>query len=793
MPTPTPRPNLPSLTAIAASNGALGVLALHALSLHDCIAALDARLAAVEARDADMIARAHADSQRWHAMMVESAEAQAAAERLVKERDAEIRRLAEQSAENRKARDEAESRLAALVPAHDKAMADLAVLTAEHERLKAAHETHTEWPVVRAAIDALAQSTNARERTDRICDLRVKIEAYATTRHAAETAATIAAGKEIDALRAKLADETQRRVNAESHRDVAVAEMGKFKADLARLTKPGPASDEELRSVWCKAHREAMSAAGQHYHALTAAERALYTYGLAHARAEQAVLPTCRLTIEDDDDGYKAICEDGVGIAKSRSTTACKRIVAALSAAEHRRESERDAVADFIYGHAKRLGEQSGADGDELMVEIHDVLNHLRADENGEVFDGRAERATPTPASGPTDEEIARAIHVAIFGVPVPSKTEHDRLAAAITTVVRPLLVAAESRAQRAEQERGALVAALAEWCLRHGAALKPLGADTFGEGMREAKAQIAAIVRDKTDAAPPPERGEVRTIPVIAEDVIECAEAWEPAVCLLGNVRADEVARLARYAAAACAADVLRGKEPAPAVDAGRLAEAYVDSAAPGYGGVPFKSCDDGVQRRTVEAMRRALATVGAGLTVAPVVWSDEAEWSDATMGRLRLRAFATGKWMVRTVGGVTVEAGREIDLASAKAAAVAFAASINGATPVVTLTAERLADAIEKCPFWIATGELRPDGTHESMHEDDAADEILRHLGPVAPPVAPEAEPPAVPREVVTVEEIVAAWDSIACNAPTSSLPSDAVRAAVERFVGSVIAGGG
>ncbi|HDY88409.1 MAG TPA: hypothetical protein ENH82_09915 [bacterium] len=38
---------------------------------------------------------------------------------------------------------------------------------------------------------------------------------------------------------------------------------------------------------------------------------------------------------------------------------------------------------------------------------------------------------------------------------------------------------------------------------------------------------------------------GEVRSIKVIADDLKECALAWEPDVCVQGNVRSKEVARL--------------------------------------------------------------------------------------------------------------------------------------------------------------------------------------------------------------------------------------------------------
>jgi hypothetical protein len=47
---------------------------------------------------------------------------------------------------------------------------------------------------------------------------------------------------------------------------------------------------------------------------------------------------------------------------------------------------------------------------------------------------------------------------------------------------------------ERGEVDREGL-AALQDWCAQHGAALKPHGADTYGEGMRDAKQQVATIL----------------------------------------------------------------------------------------------------------------------------------------------------------------------------------------------------------------------------------------------------------------------------------------------------------
>lgn len=164
---------------------------------------------------------------------------------------------------------------------------------------------------------------------------------------------------EVVDLRAKLADETQRRVNAESHRDTAVAEVDRLKADLARLTKPGPASDEELRALHPFAAKSKSSAGVILSQIDLDWMRAVYALGLAH---------------------------------------------------------------------------------------------------------GRAEQATPTPTSGPTDEEIARAVVEADGGrwdwIADPKR---QRKIVAITAVVRPMLAAAaEERAQREEIRFEANITAIA-------------------------------------------------------------------------------------------------------------------------------------------------------------------------------------------------------------------------------------------------------------------------------------------------------------------------------------------
>ena len=85
---------------------------------------------------------------------------------------------------------------------------------------------------------------------------------------------------------------------------------------------------------------------------------------------------------------------------------------------------------------------------------------------------------------------------------------------------------------------------------------------------------------------------------------------------------------------------------------------------------------------------MRRALLAVGATeparVTVGAVTWTwDEQDGiAKAAMGRLTLRA-APSWWTVWMTNGGSLSVGRNLaNLDAAKAAAVAFALSLNGAT---------------------------------------------------------------------------------------------------------------
>lgn len=67
-----------------------------------------------------------------------------------------------------------------------------------------------------------------------------------------------------------------------------------------------------------------------------------------------------------------------------------------LSALGQAKCTVEDAVGDFIEGHAKRLCDAAGGvwhdEYDSWASQVHDVLNHLRADADGTVIDGRASR-----------------------------------------------------------------------------------------------------------------------------------------------------------------------------------------------------------------------------------------------------------------------------------------------------------------------------------------------------------------------------------------------------------------
>lgn len=57
------------------------------------------------------------------------------------------------------------------------------------------------------------------------------------------------------------------------------------------------------------------------------------------------------------------------------------------------------------------------------------------------------------------------------------------------------------AQARREVERMQAMLARIEEWTHIFGAALKPRGADTYGDGMRDAKAQVSLIIRNDPHA----------------------------------------------------------------------------------------------------------------------------------------------------------------------------------------------------------------------------------------------------------------------------------------------------
>lgn len=74
-----------------------------------------------------------------------------------------------------------------------------------------------------------------------------------------------------------------------------------------------------------------------------------------------------------------------------------------------------------------------------------------------------------------------------------------------VRALVRDLLsTAEEAHRLRAEVERlSAIVGAVESWSHRYGASLVPPGTDTYGEGMRDAKAQVGTLLTPPAPAGP--------------------------------------------------------------------------------------------------------------------------------------------------------------------------------------------------------------------------------------------------------------------------------------------------
>lgn len=90
-------------------------------------------------------------------------------------------------------------------------------------------------------------------------------------------------------------------------------------------------------------------------------------------------------------------------------------------------------------------------------------------------------------------------------------------------------------------------LAQVSQWTRVHGAALKPMRADTYGEGMREAKCQVAAILSAWRTAPPTPpltpERAPADAFDTIAEHVERMVFAFDK-----DDSRRDDVRKLAEW-----------------------------------------------------------------------------------------------------------------------------------------------------------------------------------------------------------------------------------------------------
>jgi hypothetical protein len=135
----------------------------------------------------------------------------------------------------------------------------------------------------------------------------------------------------------------------------------------------------------------------------------------------------------------------------------------------------REAVGDFVYGHAKRIAEQhDGCTDDETVrdfaVEVHDILNNLRADENGEVYDGRRGHGVPTGPNGPTHdcEEAINEVGAALGCNPGEDVVDAAKSVRAMAAPTPPPAVATPGLSDEEQAARARLAAkgidADAEW-----------------------------------------------------------------------------------------------------------------------------------------------------------------------------------------------------------------------------------------------------------------------------------------------------------------------------------------
>lgn len=77
------------------------------------------------------------------------------------------------------------------------------------------------------------------------------------------------------------------------------------------------------------------------------------------------------------------------------------------------------------------------------------------------------------------------------------------------------------------QDERDFVIGLLGDWTHEHGAALCPRGADTYGEGMRDAKQQVARILARLGEAVPSAERD--AAVRALLEAISEIDDEGEP------------------------------------------------------------------------------------------------------------------------------------------------------------------------------------------------------------------------------------------------------------------------
>ena len=97
-----------------------------------------------------------------------------------------------------------------------------------------------------------------------------------------------------------------------------------------------------------------------------------------------------------------------------------------------------------------------------------------------------------------------------------------------LAALARECLVS-RARSRRVAEDNDALRRRLRAWVQQYGASLKPIGADTYGNGMREAKLQVDRILGDPADT-------EVDQEAVLREWLYDAIVAGYPVVDAGGN-----------------------------------------------------------------------------------------------------------------------------------------------------------------------------------------------------------------------------------------------------------------